>query len=162
MTAAQTKLYWREWGAVHRARPDADRHALHLAALGYECSSKRFTNAEFDKVLAEFRAVSDPANLGAQLRQQRQPKTRLLWKIEHEQRACLAIYVEDAESYIMALARDKFRADALRHLTVAQLEHLRSTLARAIGRLRAAAGHTGAEMRARAGIATPAAHEKAA
>lgn len=85
MTAAQTMLYFREWGAVrkHYTRQgidpkmaDSKRHELHRRALGYMKSSKDFTNAEFDKVLAVFRAITQPGNLVAQLRALDQPAMR--------------------------------------------------------------------------------------
>ena len=163
MTARQTALYWREWAAVRLERPhfaDTDRHALHEAALGRDVSSKELTNAQFDKVLAEFRAITRPADLDGQVRQINQPRARLLWKIEHEQRDCLALYVDAPEDYILALARDKFGGEALRRLTNKQLDHLRYTLARAIDRLRAAAGHGVKEMLALARRSQTAATEK--
>jgi hypothetical protein len=76
MSPAQTALYFREWGLartwyiVHGLDPkqaDAKRHELHVAALGRAKSSKAFTNADLDKVLAKFRAVHDGGNLEAQL-----------------------------------------------------------------------------------------------
>lgn len=85
MTAAQKALYWREWSACRAAlaaagRPatDTDRHKLQYRALGFSKSSSALTNAEFDKVLAIFRAQSKPADLDAQLRQIDQPDVRRL------------------------------------------------------------------------------------
>lgn len=86
MTAKQDALYWREWGALARhckrermALPD--RHELHARALGADKGHKEFTNAEFDKVLAEFRAWSQPGDLRAQMRQEQQPLIRLRWRV---------------------------------------------------------------------------------
>src|SRR5690242_20411596 len=87
MTAAQTNLYFVEWGRVrdhYRAKglepkqADSKRHELHKRALGRDKSSKDFTNAELDKVIAAFRTVSDGGNLDAQLAQLDQPETRRL------------------------------------------------------------------------------------
>jgi hypothetical protein len=81
MTPAQTALYFREWGKVRAVllvkgidpkQADAKRHALHKKALGADKSSKDFTNADLDKVLAEFYAITRPGDLGVQLRQQEQ------------------------------------------------------------------------------------------
>ena len=71
MTPKQNSLYWREWGAVVRHckaanLPVPDRHDLHLAALGADMSHLAFSNEDFDRVLAQFRAQSRPADLGAQ------------------------------------------------------------------------------------------------
>ncbi len=86
MNAAQTRKYWWEWGRArafflgkgltHDAA-DVKRHALHAKALGRDKSSKSFTNADLDKVIAAFRAVWDGGNLDAQLRQIDQPEERL-------------------------------------------------------------------------------------
>ncbi len=85
MTPAQTKLYFFEWGRARKhylangidpKQADAKRHACHAKALGRDKSSKDFTNAELDKVIAAFRAVSDGGNLNAQLQQLDQPDNR--------------------------------------------------------------------------------------
>lgn len=85
MTTAQTSLYFWEWGHVRRhfirhgidpKQADHKRHELHTRALGRDKSSKAFSNAELDKVIAVFRAVYDGGNLGAQLRQLDQPEYR--------------------------------------------------------------------------------------
>ena len=86
MSPAQTSLYFREWGKVRAyylakgidpKQAGAKRHELHLTALGSDKSSKSFTNADLDKVLAAFYAISSPSDLTAQLRQIDQPTHRL-------------------------------------------------------------------------------------
>lgn len=161
MSPKQESLYWREWGAVHKADPSVDRHDLHIAALGEDKSHKTFSNEEFDKVLGQMRAISRPTDLDGQLRQLNQRKTRLIWKICQEQATLLAVYQKNAY-YIYTVALDKFprlRADTaspdssfklqeiLNHLDPEQLEHLRSTLAARINDLRKRAGHTIHDMR---------------
>ncbi len=126
MSPKQTSLYWREWAAVRRVCPEADRHELHARALGLDKSSKEFTNADFDKVLAEFRAISEPDNLEGQLRQISQPVRRLIWRIRK-----LA-----PESYWRAIARDKFGTETLAELSEGQLTMLRNTLAARANALR--------------------------
>ena len=123
MSPAQDKLYWREWGAVSRrcrdrGLPVPDRHELHAAALGADKSHKDFTNADFDKVLAQFRAHSQPDNVAAQLRQLDQPKVRLRHKI-----------MSFDQAYWQAIARDKFGHADLEELDLDQLTQLRNTLA---------------------------------
>lgn len=107
MTPAQTKLYWREWAAVRRVDTTADRHALHVRALGREVSSKAFTNRQLDAVLGVFRAVARPADVGAQMRQQDQERERHLYAIGQQLR-CVALYREP-ESYLARVIKDKFR-----------------------------------------------------
>jgi hypothetical protein len=124
MTTLQNSLYFREWGRVRAACkelgfPVPDRHSLHVKALGQEKSHLDFSNEDFDLVLAEFRALSQPDNLAAQLRQQDMPRRRLLYSIRR-----LA-----EEPYWRAIARDKFGTDDESRLDLAQLAQLRLTLA---------------------------------
>lgn len=86
LTTKQKYLYWREWRAVEKVMVDRYlfepkeareyRHTLHVKALGHDKSSKEFSNADFDKILATFRAYTRPADLAGQLRQIDQPKIR--------------------------------------------------------------------------------------
>jgi hypothetical protein len=148
MTSKQQWLYWREWRAVQEACKKQgirlpDRHELHIKALGKDKSHKSLTNEQFDKVLAEFRALSRPASLESQLRQLRQEQTRLLWKIHNEQIPCLATCIyyvavkqrkaphpnvsgqwtprdEDytaAEGYVHELLRDRFKVATITDLS---------------------------------------------
>jgi hypothetical protein len=107
MTKAQTQLYFREWAAVRKAQPDADRHELHVKALGKDKSSKAFTNSDFDRVLQVFRAISQPGNLNAQLRQAQQVRYRLEHRLSETQQ-CLGVYVDDVAGYVAQVVADKF------------------------------------------------------
>jgi hypothetical protein len=107
MTKAQTQLYFREWASVRKAKPDADRHALHIAALGVDKSSKAFSNSDFDRVLGVFRAISQPGNLNAQLRQSEQVRHRLEHRLS-EILQCLGLYVDDPCVYVAKVMADKF------------------------------------------------------
>jgi hypothetical protein len=124
MTALQNSLYFREWGRVRAACkqqgfPVPDRHALHVKALRHDKSHLAFTNDDFDLVLAEFRALSQPDNLVAQLRQQDMPRRRLLYSIRR---------LADEPCW-RAIARDKFGTEDESRLDLAQLTQLRVTLA---------------------------------
>jgi len=118
MSPKQNSLYWREWAAVHRADPQADRHELHIRALGKDRSMKDLTNAEFDKVLGVFRSITRPADLDGQLRQIEQPRTRLLYTIDKQ----------FGVNYATRVARDKFGVTDITRLTDEQLDQLRITL----------------------------------
>lgn len=91
MTDAQQGLYLREWGKVRvilrrtlaPQEADAQRHAMHIAALGEDKSSKLFTHADLDKVLKEFRAISQPANFTTQVALECMAATRKRWTIAH-------------------------------------------------------------------------------
>ena len=107
MTPAQIKLYWRDWAAVRRADPAADRHALHVRALGRDVSSKTLNNNQLDEVLKVFRAVARSADVGAQIRLQDQERERTLYAIEKQLR-CVALY-RDADAYLATVIKEKFR-----------------------------------------------------
>lgn len=117
ITKAQNSLYWREWSRAKKAAQltDADRHRLHVEALGYDKSHTSFENAELDKVLGVFRAHSQPANLKAQLAQLAQPDTRLIAKIRAQVK-CLALFVDQPDAYLRRLLRDRFRTTYLEDL----------------------------------------------
>ena len=124
MTPLQNSLYFREWGRVRavckqQGLPIPDRHALHVKALGQDKSHLDFSNEDFDRVLAEFRAVSQPDNLAAQLRQQDMPRRRLIYTIMRMA----------PEAYWRAIAQDKFGTADESRLDLAQLKQLRITLA---------------------------------
>jgi hypothetical protein len=120
MTPKQTSLYWREWHAAKIAchLEEEDRHHLTREALGEDKSSKDFANEDFDKVLAAFRAISQPDSLDAQLRALNQPRQRLLHGVE---RTC-------SPEYRDAIARDKFGTTDLTLLKKDELRQLVITL----------------------------------
>lgn len=137
MTSRQRALYWREWQAVKAKladrRPawrapewDAYRHELHIEALGCDVSSSDMANDEFDKILSKFRSVSEPENMGPQLRALDQPRRRLVWKIRHGA----------PEAVIQKIASDKFGQQDLTLLDESQLKQLLFTLARWANRSR--------------------------
>lgn len=118
ITPKQNRWYWQEWGKAHRTDPGLDRHDAHISALGYDKSHKAFTNEEFDLVIAEFLAISEPENLDAQIRLLKQPKTRLIYKITRMA----------PEAYIRELLLDRWKTSDIGDLTVSDLHQLRNTL----------------------------------
>jgi len=97
MTAAQTKLYWREWAKARRtlishgydtSEVNDQRRELTIQALGAPVgttvSSKDLTNRQLDKVLGAFRAVSRPADLNAQINAEYQPRGRAWFRLRQE------------------------------------------------------------------------------
>jgi hypothetical protein len=109
MTKAQIYLYRAEWSKARKAGglKEHDRHEIHIQVLGADKSSLDLTNAEFDKVLAAFRAVSAPYNLKPQLRAQEQPNTRRLHKIANLLK-CLGLFVAEPVPYATAILSDKY------------------------------------------------------
>jgi hypothetical protein len=106
MNAAQTMLYFREWGVVRKhylakgldpKQADNKRHELHKRALGRDKSSKDFTNADLDKVLAVFRAVHDGGNLEAQLAALDQPENRRLAMVRRCEAAARSFITGETE-----------------------------------------------------------------
>lgn len=118
MSPKQKTLYWREWGRVRKIQPDADRHELHRQALGADKSSKAFNNRDLDRILGVFRAISQPADVDAQLRQQAMARTRALH----------AIFNHPAD-YVQAICLDRFGTDDLDQLDDTQAAQLAMTLA---------------------------------
>lgn len=114
MTTKQKWLYINEWNDAKKAGQlkEADRHALHIRALGHDKSSKDFTNDELDKVLGVFRAISNPNSLNAQLRQIEQRSTRLLKRIQ-DQLKCLALFLDHPESYVQVLLSKRFHVELI-------------------------------------------------
>jgi hypothetical protein len=141
MTPHQRSLYWREWARVRRIDPQADRHTLHMRAIGAPKSSSALTNADLDRVLAEFRAISQPAALGPQLRAQDQPAIRLRWAIQRRQIPDLARLLGSrtaAATYLQAILDRRFAGRSIDDLDIRDLNHLRMTLAARINALQSA------------------------
>jgi hypothetical protein len=121
MTPAQTRRYFWEWARVRDvlksrgvvAGIDQRRHEIHKQALGVMKSSRDFTNADFDKVLAAFLAITEPDNLNAQLKAIEQPELRV--KMMTERIYELAKQVVDKpgseQRYLDGLSRKVFRCD---------------------------------------------------
>lgn len=85
MNERQQRLYLAEWGKVRRAlraqgvppkEADAQRHTIHVEALGKDKSSSAFTNADLDAVLKCLRARSQPANFRTQIDLENMPANR--------------------------------------------------------------------------------------
>ena len=100
------------------------------------------------------------------MRQLRQVKTRLIWKITVEQVGLLSVFMRGehdverqaaAENYVLSVMRDRFHTDRIESLThghgeeLGQLEMLRDTLAARINELRKQRGFTGHELAQLAG-----------
>lgn len=155
MTAAQQMLYFREWGRVRdvlkaKGLPcgDVARHGFHKKALGVAKSSKLFTNADLDRVLAEFRAITQPDNLQAQLQAIESPERRLgklqaeCWKLVYQlpklkaAELALADVQFYAENYLNTLAK------SLRGVPFEKLDEVQC--AKLLGILRHRLGKAGA------------------
>ena len=117
MTPKQTAWYFREWAAVRRIQPEADRHEFHIRALGKDRSSKLFTNRDFDRVLQEFWKVTKPTDLNAQVTAENQTRTRAL----HTIRSFPVLYV-------LKLCSERFGTREIEHLTLEQLCQFAMTL----------------------------------
>lgn len=101
MSPRQSAMYWAEWARVRDmlrtrgctvAQVEEYRHALTRRALGVLKSSKSFTNADLDRVLARLKAESDPANLDAQLSIQDSPDRRRAYLLHRLSECCAELY----------------------------------------------------------------------
>jgi hypothetical protein len=142
-TKRQRAWYWREWGKVAAAQgwartDDVARHELHVQALGIDKSHRALTNGEFDRVMGAFLAITRPADLTAQLRQEDQPRQRLLHYLET---------FGLGQQHVRAVCRGKFGTEDWRDFPLSALERLRGLViteanrARSAARREAAAGH---------------------
>lgn len=168
MTAKQNRLYWREWGAVSRAcKADGvevpQRHELHARALGEHKSHKDFTNADFDKVLAEFRAWSQPGDLRGQMKQEAMPETRMLWVLDNKLVPKLLVLLDGlptcrpkargvVHNYVGAISQSKYGERDFRRLAASDLQNLLRDVTRAVARMAERKGLTATELTQRAGL----------
>lgn len=166
MSPLQQALYWREWSYVRKVKPDADRHQLHVEALGTGKSSKEFSNHDLDRVLAVFRTISRPASMTSQIRQLGQRRTRMEYKISEHIR-CLGLYVPNAAAYALQILRERFHVGSIEELgdspiirrtatgviegNAPLLQYL-MTLAARVNAVRKKAGDTLHEMKTKAGV----------
>ena len=122
MSPKQNALYWRDWAAVRAAFPEADRHALHVQALGVDKSHKDFSNDDLSAVLSKFRSISQPLNLDVQLWHANEARRKLIWTIKRS-----------PEAYWRKIALAKFGTADLDALNEERLTQLRNTLAARAG-----------------------------
>jgi hypothetical protein len=132
VTPRQSALYWREWARLRdvlRARSKSMsqiedyRHDLTRRALGVAKSSKDFTNADLDKVLARLRAEIDPADLDAQLALQESPDRRRVYLLERCEEVCGAMWSHGADSRLLHLeARQGYIRGTARNVCKKELE----------------------------------------
>lgn len=97
------------------------RPACAVAALGRQVSSKTFTNAEFDQVLALLRLLADPQNL----------KNLIAFQncaADGERRRHVHQITRAPEPYWKRIAADRFGHTDLDRLTLDQLRQLSLTL----------------------------------
>jgi hypothetical protein len=143
MSPKQTQLYWRAWGQVRKAKPDADRHELHRQALGSGKSSKDFTNADFDKVLQVFWSIAKSDSIDPQIRQQNGERRRLIWRIEQSLQS-LSVYGVKPLPYFEAILSSKYGQEAtVETLSDDDLKKLQITLWARVQTHRKKAGDNG-------------------
>lgn len=142
LTPAQNGKYWREWGRARKVlraagytaqEADAERHELHAQALGHDKPHADLTNADFDKVLAAFLAISESDNLDAQIAGQTGSRRRLEYSIEK--------LVKGREEYVREICTDCGAPGGdWRRLSDDHLANLRKTLAHRVERKRTETG----------------------
>jgi hypothetical protein len=131
MTKSQNGKYWRTWSRVRSALTDfgeyseedaaAERHQIHLEALGEPKSHTKFSNSDFDKVLDSFAkilAIFDGPSF--ETREETQPRRRMIHAIER-----LGL----PDGYIQIIAHDQFNSLDWRTLPTSQLRLLSYTIA---------------------------------
>lgn len=136
ISKGQNDFYWRLWGAakkaimkrsgVSSAEAEKMRHELHAKALGKDKSHTEFSNRDFDLVKAVFLAESQPANMDAQIDQEKMDRTRRIWVIQQ-----LTAALDENEPFVETILKNMNRELALGgpylridQLTFEQLEKL--------------------------------------
>ncbi|QYM80249.1 hypothetical protein K0B96_06445 [Horticoccus luteus] len=139
MTAPQLKKYRVHVAAWMKARAarglpadDATRYELHRRTIGRACSSRDFTQKEFDDVLGALLAESAPGDLDAQLGQIEQARLRLvkLTARMHFLSLHIGVDVGRESSYLRGIARNLFASDEIERLTDEQIPKLIGVLER--------------------------------
>jgi hypothetical protein len=112
MNDAQLGLYRREWNKARQVlrktmtpkEADAERHAIHVLALGKDKSSLNLTNADLDEVLKRFKALSQPANFVAQVELETMGAKRRRWTIRH---LLSALELDEADAELLITRRQR-------------------------------------------------------
>jgi hypothetical protein len=158
MNAAQTAKYFAEWGRLRdvlrsqgmtHAECETERHALTRRALGCLKSSKAFTNAELDKVLARIVATLEPDNFDAQMALQDSPDKRRAAAVEACMNAAWEIYNhggnnflndgERRERYVNGICRNVVKKE-IENCTAEELWRVRGILIVHVNRAKKANG----------------------
>lgn len=130
MTVEQHGRYWRDVSAVaHRLKVKSEeaRQLIHERAFGGPKSAKEINHLkDFDEFIAAVKALLQPANLDAQMRQAEMPKTRLIHAIQEL----------SPEAYYRAEALRKFGLEELDQLDESQLTMLRNHLSKRAAAIR--------------------------
>jgi len=139
LTRAQQSRFWREWSVACHVQGwtkangwtdyqiDNERHSM-LERAGFDSLTKVDHLEGFDRVLSELAALSKPADLDAQVRQQQMPRIRALHAIR-ELDSKLSISRSFPSPYLQAILRDKFGHADLDRLNLDELIMVRNTLA---------------------------------
>lgn len=123
LTQVLTKIY--ELALITSAAADRDptaddlRHACTAVALGRQASSKKFTNAEFDRVLALLRLLAGPDLNSVAAFDDVEAGAR---------RRYLHVITSAPAAYWQRIASDKFQTTDLDRLTLDQLRQLSMTI----------------------------------
>jgi len=147
MTSQQTAMYFAEFGKLReqlRARGwsptkiEQHRHALTKKALGVDKSSKDFTNAELDKVLAVISAEAAPADFNAQMRIQESPEKRLSLLLNRVRVLSRNVGLKEGlESvYVDGIARRMFGVRGYENLPERALQQIEGILRRRLRQLK--------------------------
>lgn len=136
----QQSRFWREWSAacqrmgwlkelgVSEGDIENQRYAL-LERAGFDSLTKVDHLAGYDRVLAELSALNHPDSIDAQLRQERMPRTRLIYAINTLCRefSIVAGY-EVLHPYAEHIMQDRWGHTDPDRLSLPELEQLRNTI----------------------------------
>jgi hypothetical protein len=140
LSKPQQSRFWREWSAACRrqgwtksagwsdSQIDNERHALLLRA-GFSSLTEVDHLAGFDLLLAELAAINHPDDIGSQLRQSSQPKTRLIYAINTLAHKIAPSKLSSGQNaYLAAILLDRVGHTNLDDLSEQELTQIRNTL----------------------------------
>lgn len=128
LTFAQQRATMRDGATPGRPQPvtmDDLRHGAHWLALGRDKSSEHLNNAEVDRVVALFRLLQDPDDLGARMKWDAFQRGEDPGEVK---RLDYAITHAAPDGYVRKISEDKFGSRQWEWLTVAQKRQLLVTL----------------------------------
>lgn len=147
MTSAQTAMYFAEFGKLREVlrtrgwsptKIEQHRHALTKKALGFDKSSKDFSNAELDRVLAVISAEAAPADFNAQMRLQDMPEKRFMLLLSRVRGLSKHVGLKPGleSAYVDGIARRMFQVQGYDKLTEQQLAVIEGVLRRRLRQLK--------------------------
>ena len=136
ITPAQLRRYmkvWRDyvvakgWTNCPRESLDDARHGMRKRVLGVEIPAREMSQKQYDKMLQEMWAVTDPESVNKQVRQIGMSRKRAEWTINHFP-ADFPDGAEAGQAYVQTILDERFGGRDLMRLSDDEASKLAMTL----------------------------------